>query len=218
MTNSLTNEELKKLRVDYTLKKFDETDADENPVDQFRVWFKEALDTQVNEPNAMSLATVKKDGTPSARIVLLKGVSEKGFTFFTNYDSHKGEQLHENPNVALVFCWLELQRQVRIEGTVSKLSDQENDEYFYSRPLGSQIGAIVSPQSRIIPGREILEVEFERISKEVQAADIKRPAGWGGYLVKPHLIEFWQGRSSRLHDRLEFKLNEDSWIRNRLAP
>lgn len=215
---SLTNEEITMLRVDYTLRQFDEKDVAANPVEQFRTWFNEAVDAHVNEPNAMTLATVKADNTPSARIVLLKGVSENGFTFFTNYNSHKGEQMAANPNVALVFCWLELQRQVRIEGTIKKLSEQESDEYFYSRPLGSQIGAVVSPQSSIISSRQVLEEEYKKLEKKLENTHIQRPANWGGYIVVPDLIEFWQGRTSRLHDRLEFKRNEDSWLRNRLAP
>ncbi|MES2689522.1 MAG: pyridoxamine 5'-phosphate oxidase [Bacteroidota bacterium] len=215
---SLTNEEITMLRVDYTLKEFDEKDVADNPIEQFRTWFTEAVDAHVNEPNAMTLATVKKNNTPSARIVLLKGFSDKGFTFFTNYDSHKGEQISANPNVALVFCWLELQRQVRIEGVISKISEKESDAYFHSRPLGSQIGAIASPQSRIIISREVLEKEYKVLEKKLEHTQIQRPANWGGYVVKPKLVEFWQGRTSRLHDRLEFKLNEDTWVRNRLAP
>lgn len=215
---SLTNEEIASLRVDYQLKKFDESEVLDNPLDQFKNWFEEALSANVNEPNAMTLATVKPGGKPSARIVLLKGVNEDGFTFFTNYTSHKGEQLGENPHVALVFCWLELQRQVRIEGVAYPLPADENDRYFYSRPLGSQIGAIVSPQSQVIANREVLETAYDRLERNADQELIKRPAHWGGYLVKPQLMEFWQGRSSRLHDRIEFVLNEDRWIRNRLAP
>jgi pyridoxamine 5'-phosphate oxidase len=214
----LTNEEIAMLRVDYTLKKFDETDVLSDPIKQFEVWFNEAATAQVNEPNAMTLASVKADGSPSARIVLLKGFNEQGFTFFTNYKSHKGDQLLQNPKVALVFCWLELQRQVRIEGIAHKISDSENDAYFYSRPLGSQIGAVVSPQSQVIAGREVLEQDYHAVEQQVGVNPIKRPDHWGGYIVEPTLVEFWQGRSSRLHDRFEFIRNEQTWIRNRLAP
>lgn len=216
MIKSLTNEEIASLRVDYTLKRFDEDDVHDNPIEQFRIWFNEAVQARVNEPNAMTLATVKSDLTPSARIVLLKGVHDEGFTFFTNYHSRKGQELEHNPNVAAVFCWLELQRQVRIEGTVTPLSDRENDEYFYSRPAGSQAGAIASFQSRVLESRE----ELEQRHNAILAANepLTRPAYWGGYLIRPVLIEFWQGRSSRLHDRLEFKLNKGIWIRNRLSP
>ena len=216
--NELSAEKIAAMRVDYSLKVFDETHVLANPIEQFKTWFAEAVNANVNEPNAMTLATVKPNHTPSARIVLLKGFSEKGFTFFTNYDSHKGEQLSLNNHVALVFCWLELQRQVRIEGTVSKLSDKENDEYFYSRPLGSQIGAIASPQSKVIAGRHILEQNYNLVESELHLKEPERPLNWGGYLVEPTLIEFWQGRSSRLHDRFEFIKTGDIWAKNRLAP
>jgi pyridoxamine 5'-phosphate oxidase len=216
--NELSNNKIAALRVDYSLKEFDETHVLADPLKQFSVWFKEALEANVNEPNAMTLATVKPDNTPSARIVLLKGFSELGFSFFTNYNSHKGKQLIQNPNVALVFCWLELQRQVRIEGRVIKLSKQENDEYFYSRPLGSQIGAIASPQSEVIAGRHVLEQNYSVVENELHEKEPERPDHWGGFLVIPTLIEFWQGRSSRLHDRFEFKKTENTWKRERLAP
>jgi pyridoxamine 5'-phosphate oxidase len=216
--NELSNNKIAALRVDYSLKEFDETHVLADPLKQFSVWFKEALEANVNEPNAMTLATVKPDNTPSARVVLLKGFSELGFSFFTNYNSHKGKQLIQNPNVALVFCWLELQRQVRIEGRVIKLSKQENDEYFYSRPLGSQIGAIASPQSEVIAGRHILEQNYSVVENELHEKEPERPDHWGGFLVVPTLIEFWQGRSSRLHDRFEFKKTENTWKRERLAP
>lgn len=214
----LNSAQIAAMRVDYSLKVFDETHVLSNPFEQFSSWFKEAIDAQVNEPNAMTLATVKPNGTPSARIVLLKGFDERGFTFFTNYNSHKGEQLALNTHVAIVFCWLELQRQVRIEGRVSKLTDKENDEYFYSRPLGSQIGAMASPQSQVITGRHILEQNYQLIENELANKEPERPKHWGGYLVKPHLMEFWQGRSSRLHDRFEFVTTENGWQHHRLAP
>ncbi len=216
--NELTNKKISALRVDYSLKEFDETHVLSDPIKQFSVWFKEALEANVNEPNAMTIATVKPDNTPSARVVLLKGYSELGFSFFTNYNSHKGQQLIQNPNVALVFCWLELQRQVRIEGKVSKLSKQENDEYFYSRPLGSQIGAIASPQSQIIAGRHVLEQNYSVVESELHEKEPERPEHWGGFVVEPTLIEFWQGRSSRLHDRFEFTKFDNGWKHNRLAP
>lgn len=216
--NELSAEKIAAMRVDYSLKVFDETHVLANPIEQFKTWFTEAVNANVNEPNAMTLATVKPNYTPSARIVLLKGFNDTGFSFFTNYDSHKGEQLSLNNNVALVFCWLELQRQVRIEGTVSKLSDKENDEYFYSRPIGSQIGAIASPQSKVIAGRHILEQNYSLVESELHLKEPERPANWGGYIVKPSLIEFWQGRSSRLHDRFEFIKTGNSWTKNRLAP
>lgn len=216
--SELTSKQIASLRVDYSLKEFDETHVLADPFKQFEVWFKEALAAAVNEPNAMTLATVKANGKPSARIVLLKGFSSEGFSFFTNYNSHKGADMAHSPYVALVFCWLELQRQVRIEGSITKLSDKENDEYFYSRPLGSQIGAIASPQSTVIPGRHILEQNFKLIEQELQGKEPERPSHWGGYLVKPTLIEFWQGRQSRLHDRFEFTLQDGGWHKQRLAP
>lgn len=214
----LTSEKIAALRVDYAKEKFDESDVLSDPFKQFEFWFKEALSAEVNEPNAMTLATVKPDGTPSARIVLLKGFSEKGFTFFTNYNSHKGQQLSANGHVALVFCWLELHRQVRIEGKVERLSGVENDEYFYSRPIGSQLGAIASPQSSVVENRMVLEQNMERAQKEADLNGIKRPEHWGGYVVVPQTIEFWQGRPSRLHDRFLFEKQEDGWKRSRLAP
>lgn len=216
--NELTNQKIAALRVDYSLKVFDESQVLDNPILQFKLWMQEAIEAEANEPNAMTIATIKPDGTPSARVVLLKGITETGFTFFTNYDSHKGQQLTGNPNIAVVFCWLELQRQVRIEGTVTKLSDTENDAYFYSRPIGSQIGAIASPQSQIIPNRMVLEQNFETVKNNLSNQKLQRPENWGGFFIEPNLIEFWQGRSSRLHDRFEFKKTANNWKRNRLAP
>lgn len=216
--NELTNKKIAALRVDYSLKEFDETHVLADPIKQFSVWFQEALEANVNEPNAMTLATVKQDNTPSARVVLLKGFNDAGFTFFTNYNSHKGQQIIQNPNVALVFCWLELQRQVRIEGKVSKISKQESDDYFYSRPLSSQIGAIASPQSTVIEGRHVLEQIYSAVENKLHEKAPERPEHWGGFKVEPTLIEFWQGRSSRLHDRFEFVRNGNDWRHNRLAP
>lgn len=213
--SKINNTNLAALREEYSLKQFDENQLDSNPFNQFATWFNEAVDAQVMEPNAMTLATVNENNMPSARIVLLKNFSENGFSFFTNYQSSKGQALSKNPHVALVFCWLELQRQIRVEGIVTILSEKENDDYFYSRPRGSQIGAIASAQSTILPNRSVLEQRFEEIS---QQETIYRPLNWGGYLVKPRLIEFWQGRSSRLHDRFVFTLNQNTWQHKRLAP
>lgn len=214
----LSNKDIAALRVDYSLKTFDETHVLDDPFTQFKVWFKEAMEAEVNEPNAMTLATVKANGTPSARIVLLKGLTQHGFTFFTNYHSHKGEQMAANPHVALVFCWLELHRQVRIEGVIEPLSAKENDEYFYSRPLGSQLGAIASPQSKVLHSRAELEQNYQLVEQEFANREPERPEHWGGYIVKPSLIEFWQGRSNRLHDRFEFTKQGEQWARHRLAP
>lgn len=209
------------LRRDYKHSELLESSLLENPFSQFSKWFDEALQSEVLEPNAMTLATVNEEGQPSARIVLLKGYDENGFSFFTNYLSHKGAQIASNPKVALVFCWLELERQIRIEGVVTKLSEEESDQYFYSRPQKSQIGAIASPQSQVIPSREIIENNFATLDSQLTNGDtLKRPTHWGGYRVIPNLIEFWQGRSSRLHDRLRYTLNKDTstWNIERLAP
>ncbi|MCU0423672.1 MAG: pyridoxamine 5'-phosphate oxidase [Bacteroidia bacterium] len=217
--SELSNEQIAALRVDYTLKEFDESHVLANPIEQFKIWFKEALDAQINEPNAMTLSTISTDGIPDSRIVLLKGVTDNGFTFFTNYNSNKAKQMEHNPNVSLVFAWLELQRQVRVIGIVNKLSDEENDLYFSSRPIQSQLGAIASPQSEKIESREVLEKNFQKADELYrQNGKVERPKHWGGYFVEAKKIEFWQGRSSRLHDRLVFKHDEGRWIRYRLAP
>lgn len=210
---------LANLRVDYRLRSFNEQDLVKDPLQQFSQWFDEALNAHANEPNAMTLATVKPDGSPSARIVLLKGLQEEGFVFFTNYDSHKGMELEQHPRAALVFCWLELQRQVRVEGLVKKIPAAESDTYFYSRPLGSRIGAHASPQSKVIAGRDVLEQRYADTEARFQGQEVPRPANWGGYVVVPHSIEFWQGRQSRLHDRFLFTRQAGKeWLIERLAP
>lgn len=206
------------LRVDYSLKKFDESDLIKNPMEQFEVWLDEAIQANVNEPNAMTLATVKADGAPSARVVLLKGISENGFVFFTNYESKKGQEILQNSKVCLVFCWLELQRQVRIEGEAIKISAEESDNYFKTRPLGSQIGAHASPQSKQVVSREELERMYASFEELFTKQPIIRPEHWGGFRVKPQQIEFWQGRQNRLHDRFLFTKEENSWAFCRLAP
>jgi pyridoxamine 5'-phosphate oxidase len=207
------------LRVEYSLKTFNESDLLKNPYQQFSTWLNEAIEAKANEPNAMTLATVKPDGFPSARIVLLKGIQENGLVFFTNYDSQKGKELSKNAHVAIVFCWLELQRQVRIEGIARKVSAEESDQYFHSRPQGSQIGAHASPQSSVIENREVLEKRFQELEQLFSKQPIMRPENWGGYLVEPSSFEFWQGRQSRLHDRFLFtQLGGNEWTINRLAP
>jgi pyridoxamine 5'-phosphate oxidase len=206
------------LRVEYSSKRFEPEDANPNPYLQFDEWLKEAVYADVPEPNAMTLATITEANTPSARIVLLKGLDERGFTFYTNYNSAKGTALAKYPHAALVFCWLELQRQVRVEGVVEKLSDEESDAYFQSRPYGSQIGAHASPQSHIIPNRAVLEQQYEQYTQQYPEGHVPRPQNWGGYVVKPRVIEFWQGRASRLHDRLQYSLQDDIWSIDRLAP
>jgi pyridoxamine 5'-phosphate oxidase len=214
----LTIENLQNLRQDYRAAALTEQEVDKNPISQFAVWFTDAMTAKLFEPNVMTLATADKSGKPSARIVLLKGFNEQGFTFYTNYNSHKGRELAENPYAALVFFWAELERQVRIEGSVTKIDPKISDQYFHSRPVGSQIGALASPQSSIIESRDLLEVKVNHLTDEFQNKEIPRPEHWGGYVVKPTTIEFWQGRSSRLHDRINYQLVDGHWIINRLAP
>ncbi|MFT3703957.1 MAG: pyridoxamine 5'-phosphate oxidase [Agriterribacter sp.] len=207
------------IRINYSKKSLLENDVDANPVEQFGIWWKEAMDSQILEVNAMTLATASVDGVPSARIVLLKGFSQKGFIFFTNYESFKAQQLLDNPKACLVFFWKELERQVRITGLVDKVSAAESDEYFQSRPEASQIGAITSPQSRVIDNRQWLDAQYERQLQQLSGSEIKRPDYWGGFIIKPVIIEFWQGRPSRLHDRLQYTLQENNeWKLERLAP
>jgi pyridoxamine 5'-phosphate oxidase len=206
------------IRKDYRLHSLSETDVDANPFRQFDTWWQEAINSEIDEVNAMTLATASADGIPSARIVLLKSYDEKGFVFFTNYNSYKGRHMEENPRACLVFFWKELERQVRITGLVEKVSSLESDEYFNSRPEGSRIGAWVSPQSAVITGRQWLEQQQNHYAKEFLSKSILRPPHWGGYRVKPITIEFWQGRPDRLHDRLQYTLEEKGWVIERLAP
>ncbi|MBZ8179131.1 pyridoxamine 5'-phosphate oxidase [Oscillatoria salina] len=207
------------LRKNYTRAGLSEADAELNPFKQFQTWFQQALKAQLSEPNAMTLATANLDGTPSARIVLLKDFDEQSFVFYTNYSSYKGQQLADNARAALVFWWAELERQVRIAGRVEKVSPEESDEYFHSRPENSQIGAWVSNQSQVIESREVLEQRFQELQTKYGEQEIPRPPHWGGYRVIPEEIEFWQGRPSRLHDRLRYRrVENNTWIRERLAP
>ncbi len=207
------------IRRDYMLKTLTESDVHTDAIAQFEIWWKEAIDSKIDEVNAMTLATASSDGVPAARIVLMKGFSRDGFIFYTNYDSFKGRQLSENPRACLVFFWKELERQVRITGLVSRTNAVESDDYFNSRPVGSRLSAIVSPQSRVISGRDWLEAQAQKIAALNEGKPLQRPAHWGGFLVNPVTIEFWQGRSNRLHDRLQYSLNEDgTWTIERLAP
>lgn len=206
------------IRKDYTLKSLDITDVTKNPITQFEKWFDEALQANVLEANAMTLATVEKS-IPNARILLLKGISPKGFTFFTNYKSTKGQEIEQNNHASMVFFWKELERQVRIQGVLEKVSREESMEYFYSRPRGSQIGAWVSNQSSVIENREVLENRVKELEAKFENKEIDYPEHWGGYLLKPTKIEFWQGRSSRLHDRVLYTCeNDNSWKIERLSP
>jgi pyridoxamine 5'-phosphate oxidase len=196
-----------------------ESEAGTDPFALFEKWFDQAKAAELTDPNAMTLATSTLDGAPSARIVLLKGVDERGFTFFTNYDSRKGREMTANPRVALVFMWHQLERQVRVEGTIEKVTEAESDAYFVTRPLGSRLGAWASEQSQVIPSREFLEAQHAALMEKYPDGNVPRPPNWGGYRVLPLSIEFWQGRPSRLHDRILFTRRSDgSWERVRLSP
>jgi len=222
--------EIADIRKDYKLASLEEADVASNPIDQFTRWWNEAVASQIDEVNAMTLATVNAAGVPAARIVLLKGYNPNGFIFFTNYESDKGKNLAQNPNAAIVFFWKELERQIRIEGTVQKVSAEESDRYFNSRPASSRIGAWASPQSAVIENRLVIEQNVERYSSIFANDSIERPDHWGGYIVKPRSIEFWQGRSSRLHDRIRYTIeasaynaatdtrSDANWKIERLAP
>jgi pyridoxamine 5'-phosphate oxidase len=206
------------LRKDYSQASLSENDVDPDPIAQFAKWFQEALHAEVPEANAMSVATVGADGRPSSRILLIKDFDARGFTWYTNYASRKGQDLEAHPFAALLFHWIPLERQVRIEGRVEKVAAEESDAYFAVRPLKSRLGAIASSQSETIASRDALEQRFAQVESEYGASP-KRPAHWGGYRLKPDSIEFWQGRPSRLHDRIRYLLQPDgSWKRERLQP
>lgn len=206
------------IRRDYKLKHLDEQQVSPDAMKQFESWWNEAVNSNIDEVNAMTLATSDKNGSPAARIVLLKGYTENGFIFFTNYDSHKGKQLSENPKASLVFFWKELERQIRITGSVEKISAEESDAYFNSRPQMSKIGAWASPQSTVIADRNIIENRFQSLTEKFADQPVDRPEHWGGYIVHPSSIEFWQGRPSRLHDRILYIKQNNSWKIERLAP
>jgi pyridoxamine 5'-phosphate oxidase len=213
------NSKVADIRRDYSQKQLLETNVAATPYEQFTAWWQEVIAAQIDEANAMTLATASADGFPSARIVLLKDFTEKGFSFFTNYESYKGKQLEENPKACLVFFWKELERQVRVTGLVERLGEGESNEYYQSRPEASRIGAWTSPQSQVIENRQWLDDHFNEMVKELEGTEIKKPPYWGGYIVKPVIIEFWQGRPGRLHDRIQYSLQGDgSWKIERLAP
>ena len=207
------------LRKDYTVSGLSEIEVNANPFTQFQQWFDQALAAQLLEPNAMTVATATADGKPKARMVLLKDFDERGFVFYTNYNSQKGQELAENPQASLVFWWAELERQVRISGRVEKVSEKESDKYFNSRPLSSRLGAWASNQSEVIENREVLTRQLQELQTKYHNQDIKRPPHWGGLRVIPTEIEFWQGRPSRLHDRLRYtRLDDGTWKIERLSP
>lgn len=206
------------LRQEYSAEPLTKESVDKNPFQQFENWFNEALKAEILEPNAMTLATASKDGLPSARTVLLKHFDDKGFTFFTNYGSTKAKELEENPNAALLFAWLPLQRQIKIQGRAEKISTADSLKYFMSRPEGSQLGAWVSEQSSVISSRSLLANKLEEMKQKFKNKEIPLPSFWGGYKVIPTKIEFWQGQPSRLHDRIQFKLVDGDWKIERLAP
>jgi len=207
------------IRQEYKLQTLSESDVAADPLLQFDRWWDDAIKSEITEVNAMTLATASETGIPSARIVLLKGYDKNGFVFFTNYQSHKGQELEQNPNACLVFFWKELERQIRITGTVQKVAAADSDAYFSSRPEGSRIGAWASPQSKVIEKRTVIEDRLSNFQQQFSDGNIPRPPYWGGYAVQPVQVEFWQGRPSRLHDRIQYTLQTDgNWLVERLAP
>ena len=216
---AIEDKEIAAIREDYAKSSLSEADVLKTPIEQFSKWFNEALNSAVIEPTAMVLSSVNEQGRPSSRVVLMKDIKATGISFFTNYNSRKGQEIIQQPFVSALFFWPELQRQVRFEAEVEKLPKSDSDEYFASRPRGSQIGAIASPQSAVIENRLALENRVAEVEAEMEGQDtIPRPEFWGGFLLKPYRVEFWQGRSSRLHDRIVYLYEQEEWQINRLAP
>ncbi len=214
----IDNNEISKLRKEYSLKELRKKNVNKNPFDQFSNWFQDAVKSKIEEPNAMILATADKSGTPSLRVVLLKSVDIDGLIFYTNYNSQKGRELSENPNASILFFWLPLERQIRISGKVIKLDEKESFEYFKSRPYESQIGAWASKQSEAIDDRSELEKKFEKYKSLFKEGNVPLPPNWGGFKLVPQTFEFWQGRESRLHDRIRYSKSENGWDLHRISP
>lgn len=209
---------LHKMRQEYMSGNLNEEVMPQDPMQMFKMWFSEAIETGLTEPNAMTVATASLDGKPSARVVLLKEVNNMGFVFFTNYLSRKGREITVNPEVALVFDWHDMERQVRVEGRAEKLPVEDSDAYFNSRPEDAKIGAWASPQSKIVKNRDELEKLEDEIMEQFEDMEVHRPSHWGGYLIRPSVIEFWQGRPNRMHDRIVYYNTEEGWSMHRLAP
>jgi pyridoxamine 5'-phosphate oxidase len=209
---------LAELRREYTMAGLREEDCSPDPFRQFEVWFRVAVEAELPDANAAALATCTPDGRPSNRMVLIKGADERGFVFFTNYHSRKARELEQNPQAALCLFWAPLERQIRIEGSIEKVSAEESDSYFRSRPRGSQLGAWCSTQSEVIPSRAFLEERLAELERRFANQDVPRPPNWGGYRLIPESIEFWQGRVNRLHDRIRYRREKDAWVRERLSP
>ncbi len=212
------SDKVKKIRVEYEDKPLNIEDLDTNPLEQFNIWFQIAIDAEVNEANAMAISTISKEGTPRSRYVLFKDIVEDQLVFYSDYESSKGQEMEQNPNISGLFFWPELHRQIRLEGIVSKTSDEVSDNYFASRPRGAQLSAIASSQSSEIEGRETVEDRIKELEKEFDGKDIPRPDNWGGYAIDISFWEFWQGRRSRTHDRFIYVKNDNSWEITRLSP